>query len=196
MKKAGILLAVIAFIAMSFTTISNKEYTTNSSESKVEWKGYKTGGAHNGEINILNGMLVLENDRLVGGDFTIDMNSINVLDTDSGKLLRHLKSGDFFDVEKFPIATFKITESTIIESKTIVKGFLTIKGITEEIEFPATISKNDKDQIILESETFKVDRAKFNISYKSKTFFANLKDKFIHDEFDIKVRVVSTGNKN
>ncbi|MFT6755989.1 MAG: polyisoprenoid-binding protein YceI, partial [Urechidicola sp.] len=127
---------------------------------------------------------------------TIDMNSVNVLDTDSEKLLRHLKSGDFFDVEKFPIATFKITESTIIESKTIVKGFLTIKGITEEIEFPATISKNDKDQIILESETFKVDRAKFNISYKSKTFFANLKDKFIHDEFDIKVRVVSTGNTN
>ena len=191
MKKAGILITVMAFIALSFTTISNKEYTTNSSESKVEWKGYKTAGAHNGEISILNGMLVLDNDRLVGGDFTIDMNSINVLDTDNKKLLRHLKSGDFFEVEKFPTATFKITESIIIEGKTLVKGFLTIKGITEEIEFPAAITKNDKEQIILESETFKVDRAKFNITYKSKTFFANLKDKFIHDEFDIKVKVVS-----
>ena len=191
MKKAGILIAVIVFIAMSFSTISNKEYTTNSSESKVEWKGYKTTGAHNGEISILNGVLIVDNDRLVGGDFTMDMKSINVLDTDNKKLLRHLKSGDFFDVEKFPTATFKITESVINDGKTMVNGFLTIKGITEEIKFPATITKNDKDQIILESETFKVDRAKFNITYKSKTFFANLKDKFIHDEFDIKVRVVS-----
>ena len=136
-------------------------------------------------------MLVIDNDRLVGGDFTIDMNSINVLDTDNKKLLRHLKSADFFQVEKYPTATFKISESTITDGKTMVKGFLTIKGITEKIEFPATISKNDNDQVVLESETFKVNRAKFNITYKSKTFFTNLKDQFIQDKFDIKVRIVS-----
>ena len=73
----------------------------------------------------------------------------------------------------------------------MVKGFLTIKNIRKEISFLAKISTNKMGQLVLESDTFKINRANFNVKYKSKTFYANLKDKFIYDEFELKVKVIS-----
>ena len=185
-----VLVAAIVLTTLSFTLVERTTYKSDVSESKVEWVGYKAAGQHNGVIEIKEGSLVVDNDMVVSGNFMIDMNSIKILDTDNKKLLKHLRSGDFFDVEKFQTAAFVISNSSTIGDKTIVKGNITIKGITEAIEFPAIIFKNDNGQLILESETFKIDRTKFNITYKSKTVFNKLKDKFIYDEFDMKVKVV------
>ena len=186
----NILVAAIILTTLSFTFVERTVYKTVVNESTVEWVGYKAAGQHNGVIGIKEGSLVVDNDMVVSGNFMIDMNSINILDTDNKKLLKHLKSSDFFDVEKFQTAAFVISDSSTIGDKTIVKGNITIKGITEAIEFPAIIFKNDNGQLVLESETFKIDRTKFNITYKSKTIFNKLKDKFIYDEFDMKVKVV------
>ncbi|MCF6279579.1 MAG: YceI family protein [Flavobacteriaceae bacterium] len=190
MIKKSIIVAIVILTTMSFTSIERKAYKAVISESTAAWVAYKAGGQHNGTIGIKEGFLVVDDNMVVSGSFTIEMNSIKVLDTDKKKLLNHLKSDDFFDVEKFPIATFIISGSSIDGDKMMIKGKLTIKELTEEIKFLASITKNEKGQMVLESETFKVNRAKFNVTYKSKTFFNNLKDKFIYDEFDMKVKVV------
>lgn len=189
MKKI-LVVAVIILTTMSFISIEKTIYKAVVSESTAEWTGYKATGKHNGVIGIKEGSIVIEDDKIVGGEFTIDMSSITVLDTDNKKLLKHLKSDDFFGVKEFSTTTFTISGSSVEGEKTLLKGELTIKGVTENIEFFASITKNDKGQLILESETFKVNRTKFNITYKSKTFYNKLKDKFIEDEFDMKVKVV------
>lgn len=188
-KKIAVLVLIVC-TTMSFLTIERSVYKAVASESIVEWVGYKTAGAHNGTIGIKEGTLLFEEDQIIGGEFTIDMSSIEVLDTQNKKLLKHLVSDDFFDVEKFSTAKFSISESSMEAGKTILKGQLTIKGITQEIQIPVSVTKSEKGRMILESETFKIDRTKFNITYKSKTVFNNLKDKFIHDKFDMKVKVV------
>ena len=197
MVKKGIVMMFIVLFTMSFTTSIRNEFLTNVKVSKVEWKGFKPGGEHFGSIAIKEGSLTIEGNRLVTGTFIIDMKSIVDLDmpTDNAynaKLVKHLKSSDFFDVEKFPTAKFQISGSQFVKGKTLVKGYLTIKGIRKEISFLAKISTNEIGQHVLESETFKVNRADYNVKFKSKTFYANLKDKFIYDEFEIKIKVVST----
>ncbi len=193
MIKKTIVAVIIILTTMSFALVERTAYKAVVSESTAEWTGYKTGGQHNGIIEIKEGYLVVDNNMIVSGNFTIEMNSIKILDGDNKKLLKHIKSDDFFDVEKFQIATFVISGSSVEEDKMMVKGDLTIKGITEEIEFLASFAKNEKGQLVLESETFKVDRTKFNITYKSKTVFNKLKDKFIYDKFDMKIKVVLAG---
>jgi len=190
MYKKIAIVAVIVLTTMSFVTIEKTIYKAVVSESTAEWTGYKATGQHNGIIGIKNGSIIIVDDKIVGGEFTIDMSSIAVLDTQNKKLLKHLKSDDFFGIKEFPTATFVISGSSSEGDKTLLKGGITIKGVTEKIQILVRISKNEKDQLVLESETFKVNRTKFNITYKSKTFFNNLKDKFIKDEFDMKVKVI------
>ncbi len=191
MKLAKTLLILTLLITMSFTTVSNDQYSVVVEESTIEWKGFKPTGDHFGIIAIKEGSLVVSGKQLITGSFTIDMNSIKVTDSDSPRLEKHLKSDDFFGVKEFSTAKFDISGSQIVDGKTLVKGFLTIKNIRKEISFLANISTNKMGQLVLESDTFKINRADFNVKFKSKTFYANLKDKFINDEFELKVKVVS-----
>ena len=75
------------------------------------WKGYKVTGSHVGIITIKSGHLNFDKDILTGGSFEIDMSTITVTDLEGeykGKLEGHLKSDDFFGVEKFPTATLQL----------------------------------------------------------------------------------------
>jgi polyisoprenoid-binding protein YceI len=107
----------------------------------------------------------------------------------SARLETHLKSDDFFSVQKFPTSTFVISK---IDSKGgdqyVVKGNLTIKGITNEVEFPATI-QIAKGQVSAQAKIV-VDRTKFDIRYRSGNFFENLGDKVIDDNFEMTVDLV------
>ena len=121
------------------------------------------------------------------------MNSIKNDDLDASskwnaKLVNHLKSEDFFDVEKYPTVIFKITNIENKGDKTLIQGDLTIKNKTNPIEFTALV-KIDKNQLIFNSETFKIDRSRWDIKYKSKSFFNNLADKFIYDEMEISITI-------
>lgn len=169
--------------------IADANYTANTETSVLNWKGFKPTGTHNGTVAIKNGTLEVKEGKLVGGNFVFDLNAITVLDIpaddeNNAKLKGHLESGDFFDVANNPTATFKITSI----NGSLVKGDLTVKGISKSIEFPATVSTS-ADGIQLSGAPFEIDRTEFDIQYKSQKFFDNLKDKFINDEFEISFEV-------
>jgi polyisoprenoid-binding protein YceI len=171
-------------------------YKVDERNSKVTWLAKKVTGEHSGNVNVASGSLLLENKTLKGGSFQIDTKSISVTDlTDqeaNGKLLGHLKSDDFFGVEKYPTANFEITSvKSTGAGKYNVTGKLTIKGITNEVSFPATVvTENDKVQA---TAKITVDRTKYGIKFRSKNFFENLGDKTIYDDFDL--NVVLAANK-
>jgi polyisoprenoid-binding protein YceI len=177
------------------TVISDGEYTVDQAASTLNWKGFKPTGTHNGTVAIKEGTFTVKEGKLMDGNFVFDMNGITVLDIPAedeynGKLVGHLKSGDFFDVANNPTATFAITGVAEGEAMTL-KGDLTIKGITKSIEFPVTL-KASESGVQLTSATFQIDRTEFDIKYKSNKFFENLKDKFINDEFEISFTVKAT----
>lgn len=192
MKKIGILMLTIAFISMSFvnpTPEVDGKLNVDVASSKITWKGYKPTGSHVGTIDLISGELEVKDDKIKGGSFSVDMSTIKE-SKGNARVENHLKSADFFEMETFSTSTFEITNSKKKDGKTIITGKLTIKGITKEISFPAAISENDSS-VTLTSETFQVNRADFNVKFKSKTFFDNLKDNFINDDFDLQVTIVA-----
>lgn len=196
MKKSNVAVVLVLAVLMSFTTVVNQSYNAKVNESVVEWKGFKPTGEHFGVISISEGNLIANGNTIITGSFTIAMNTIVDKDMPDDseynvKLVKHLKSPDFFDVKKFPTAKFDIVGTKNVKGQNHLVGYVTIKGIRKEISFPVKVSKNELGDLVLESETFKINRADFNIKYKSKTFYANLKDKFIYDEFELKVKVVA-----
>ena len=146
-------------------------------------------GSHEGTIQLESGALEFDdNGVLTGGNFVINMNSIANTDMSgdsANKLIGHLKSGDFFGVEKFPTATFNIKNvvSRGTPGSYKIVGDLTIKGITKEIKFNAQLNDGEATADI------KIDRSEFDIRYGSGSFFDNLGDKTIYDEFDLSINL-------
>ncbi|TPE42604.1 YceI family protein [Pontibacter mangrovi] len=174
-------------------------YQIAQEESSVKWHGTKVTGEHRGEIKVQSGELTVNGDQLTGGTIVIDMNSLTNTDLeaeeDNAKLVGHLKSDDFFGVEKFPTATFEITGASPIadaaagEENYNVEGNLTIKEKTEKVSFPATVNVNEGT--VTAKADMVVDRSKFDVRYGSETFFGNLGDKAIHDEFTVSFDVTA-----
>lgn len=167
-------------------------YVANVETSVLNWKGSKPTGTHNGTVAIKDGSFIVADGTLIGGSFNFDMGSITVLDIPAdddmnGKLTGHLKSGDFFDVENNPTASFVITGVDQTEGITIT-GDLTVKGITQSISFPAEVAATETG-VVMKGAPFMIDRTKFGIEYKSKSIFDDLKDKFIDDEFEVSFEV-------
>lgn len=199
MKKVSIfsvLLAAVAMIGMSFTNPVEGEKERRKvsiAESNIVWNGYKVTGSHTGTIQLKSGELEFDGDQLTGGNFVIDMTSIEDTDLEgewNQKLVGHLKSDDFFGVEKHPTARFDITQvvSRGKPGEYKIVGDLTIKGITKEIKFQADLEDmGDKAKAVAEVV---VDRSEFNVRYGSGSFFDNLGDKTIYDEFDLQVNLV------
>lgn len=176
-------------------------FKINTEKSKIEWVGKKVTGQHNGEIKVAKGEITASNEMVNGGSVTIDMNSITCLDLQgewSEKLIGHLKSDDFFSVDKHPFSTFTIKSVTPIKSakagsnNATIKGDLTIKGITNEIEFPAIVEIRGKN-LVANGEA-KIDRTKYEIKYGSANFFEGLGDKAIDNEFIVKFKIAATTN--
>jgi len=177
------LVVVLAVTLASFTTISEK--VVDVAKSQVTWKGYKVTGSHEGTIALTSGILKFDSEALVGGDFSIDMTSIKNTDIEgeyAKNLEGHLKSDDFFGVEAFPTAniTFNSVTSSGKNSYT-VSADITIKGKTNPITFELSIYGSKA------TASLKIDRTKFDVRYGSTSFFDNLKDKAIYDEFDLVV---------
>lgn len=180
MKKTVITLVLTALVSLG-TFAQTKSIKTSS----IQWKGYKVTGSHYGTINLKEGSLTFNEGELQGGSFTIDMTSLVSLDLEGNwkdKLENHLKSDDFFGVESHPTASLVINE-VVASSKNSyeVTADLTIKGITKPINFTLAIY-GDKA-----NTTLKIDRAEYNVRYGSGSFFDNLGDKTVYDEFDLVV---------
>lgn len=187
--------SIIFFLSVIYvsTALAGDAYKVDVKGSKTEWIGRKVTGEHHGTIALKSGSLVFEGDKLVGGEFEMDMSSIINLDIEDksmkDKLIGHLKSDDFFSVEKFPVARFKITHVQKNENKEgdnyFIRGDMTIKGITKPVEFSAKINissgKVDGTALVI------IDRSKFDVRYGSGSFFEGLGDKLIYDDFTLKI---------
>jgi polyisoprenoid-binding protein YceI len=181
---------------------SSEPYIVNVDESKMKWTGFYVFnfGEHHGTIDLAGGEIITNGTAILSGHFDIDMRSIRDLDMppdDGAKdLEQHLKSSDFFSVEEFPTAKFKITSVERMENKpddpTAFKviGDLSIKGITAPLEFPAHITVREKS---LEAKArFKFDRTAWNIRYNSGKFFSDIGDGTISDAIAIDLTLVAT----
>ena len=170
---------------LNFSSKKEKEIKLN--KSKVVWKGYKVTGSHEGSISLKSGVLEFKNGKLTGGQFVIDMNTIVCTDLTGeykGKLEGHLKSDDFFGVDAFPTANLIFTSVKAAGKNAYkVKGNLTIKGKTNPITLEISIYGNKATAAV------KIDRTKYDIRYGSASFFDNLQDKAIHNEFDLIVNL-------
>ena len=178
-------IVLVALFTLSFTTPENTKKEVKTTQSKVVWKGYKVTGSHEGTIAIQKGNLIFDGSKLTGGEFTIDMRSITNTDLEGdykGKLEGHLKSDDFFGVEKFPTASLVFTKVNATGKNSYkVTGNITIKGHTEVITLDLSVYGNKA------TASLKIDRTKFDVRYGSTSFFDGLKDKAIYDDFDLVV---------
>lgn len=157
----------------------------NTQESQVNWKGKKVAGSHNGTIQLKDGHLIVEDGKPTGGEFIIDMASITVTDlSGEGKeqLEGHLKSDDFFGVENYPASKLVITTVADKEDGSYgAVGDLTIKNETHPITFDLDWKEHSA------TTKLTIDRSKYNVRYGSGSFFDNLGDKTIYDNFELNV---------
>ncbi|WP_461305046.1 YceI family protein [Aureisphaera sp.] len=185
MKKTlkVLLIAIIATSFAAFTPPVDKVWKVQ--ESTITWVGKKVTGQHTGTISLKEGYIKMNDDRIVGGNFIIDMTSLQVTDLKAGrgkeKLEGHLSSDDFFGVAEHPTARLVIAGSSKTGNSYAVEGSITIKGVTQPISF--TMDMNGKTA----NAKVSIDRTKFGIRHGSGSFFDNLGDKAINDMFDLDV---------
>lgn len=189
-----LILSLFSVLVFNQLVISNDIYKIDLEQSKLEWEGRQVTHTHHGTINLKTGFIELSDGVLKSGEFTIDMNSIVNLDLEdeswNKKLINHLKSDDFFSVASHPIAYLKITgaknyKDSDSNANYLIVGDLTIKGITHSIEFPAELKT--EDGIIIANAKIEVDRSKYDVRFRSGSFFTDLGDKLIYDNFTMNV---------
>lgn len=171
----------------------------DTATSTINWLGKKVTGEHDGTIKIHKGEINVDKEQVVGGSFEIDMNTIVNRDLEdaewNAKLIKHLKSEDFFSVEKFPFVKFDILKVAPLNDpakqnyNSTINGNLTIKGITKGISFPASIKI--ENGVLTSFADFDIDRTEWDIKYGSGKFFENLGDKMINDKFNIKFKIIA-----
>ena len=196
-RNLGLAVFALSFLLLSaYPPASSVVIDTN--ESTIVWKGYKVTGEHTGTIGVKEGALEFDGDELIGGTFLIDMRSIDCTDLSGGtkdKLVGHLKSDDFFGVQGFPTASFAITKvvSRGTPGDYKITGDLSIKETTAPITFLAKVTEENGKKVAVAD--IQIDRSVYNVRYGSGSFFDNLGDKTIYDEFDLTVKLVSKAVK-
>lgn len=181
-------------------SLSGKVYTAVPEASEISWEGKKPTGTHKGTIGIKEGSLAVNEGKLTGGSFVIDMKSIVVNDLEGeekANLEAHLmgtveeKALDFFNTNKFPTSKFEITsvtDSADPNANSLVTGNLTMLDITKEVKIPAQINVTDTS-LLVSTMPFSINRTDWGINYKSKNIFKELGDKFIDDNITIAIKV-------
>lgn len=179
--------------------------------STLNWRGFKTHvpDDHTGMIRIAGGEINMEGENIVAGSFHVDMNSIVLTDAlkdneeKSKYLIGHLMSDDFFAVDSFPMSTFDITSVETIESDSVkathtIRGNLTMRGITKNISFPATVMMHD-EKLHIKADTFTIDRTEWKVMFNSESWIGEITaatkekliDKMIELDFDLMAQLQS-----
>jgi len=185
----------IYFIFLCSIIIPISSFSIMQDKSIIKWKGTKSiGSYHEGYILVENSFVNIDKNVIIGGEININMDSITCTDIEDKNsnqyLIEHLKSADFFSVPTFPFAFLKITNIKHIEDNDyLITADLTIKNETHPIDFFANI-KVDKNAA-LASGKINIDRSKYDIKYKSKTWYPDLGDKFINDIFELYFNLVA-----
>lgn len=175
-------------------------YTVDPAQSTISWNAKKVTGEHNGVVKIAKGQLSMDGNKLTGGTFVADMTTMR--DVDKGeanpfneRLVNHLRSEDFFGVEKFPTSTFKITSVKPIdgaragEPNYTVSGELTIKNTTKPQTFPATVTLSGN--VAQATAKLTINRIDYDIKYRA-AIIGTAADKIIDDTFALDLKMVAT----
>ena len=202
MKKSILTVTLAALGLFAVATPPGKKgesLKVNAKESTAKWHAKKVTGEHFGTVQLSTGEILVDGNNLTGGFVNINMSSIDVTDLTGewkDKLVGHLNSDDFFSTAKHNTAVLKIKKATPTGAKAsegknnyTVVADLTVKGITKEITFPAMVVIT-KGKVIANAD-FNIDRTLFDIKYGSKSFFAEIGDKAIDNEFNVKVRIIA-----
>ncbi len=173
-------------------------YKADLAQSVIEWVGTKPTGRHHGTLRLKSGDLMGDGTTLTGGKFTIDLTTLKADDQDAegnAKLAGHLASADFFDVAKYPAATFEITsvqpgasgDLKMKDATHTITGNLTLKDSTKSITFPAKVAVTPT--AITADASFNMDRTLWGLNYNSD---ASIQDKFINKEVNLTLHLVAT----
>jgi len=187
--------SLIILLQFAIVAAFAQTYTVDAAKSTLNWKAEKITGFHEGTINLKSGSMKVENGKITAGSFVINMTTIVCTDlTDAAynkKLVGHLKSPDFFDVANFSDAVFTITRPVdLSKSVTEVHGNLAVKGINKPLTFKAVVIK-EGNSYVFNANSIVVDRTDYDIKYGSGSFFSDLGDKAIYDEFTVKLKLVA-----
>lgn len=165
------------------------EFAVDTAQSSLQWTGRKISGQHHGEVQIKSGALVVEEGKLIGGNFVIDLTTITNHDLDGenkAKLEGHLKSADFFDVDNHPEASFEITnvQDGTEAGTAVISGNLTIRGVTKNITFDAQVEEASAAAVRAMAD-FNIAREDWGVNY------AGQADDLISKEINFKVTLVA-----
>jgi polyisoprenoid-binding protein YceI len=164
-------------------------YVVDQAQSSLVWSAERiVGNAHTGTVPV-TGSVAVNEDTFVAGEFVIDLTQITESENNE-RFLTHLSSEDFFEVESYPTATLSVIEVNKVsgDNNFTVTANLTIKDITEEITFPATIVKDGEN--IRATADFTIDRTRWDIVYDSGTIFSEIGDRAIRDEIEFNLALI------
>ena len=186
--KRLLLLILAVIMGALFSAIQAQAYRANSDKTVILWQGKKVGGEHTGTIKLRSAEIEMQYNRPVSGTIVVDMTTIvntDIKNDGSRKRLEdHLRSDDFFSVEKYPEAIFKIEGSEVRNGGAIkIMGTITIKGKTMPLEFVSDLTASE-ETLILKGH-IDIDRTLFDVRYRSVKFFENIADRAINDIFTL-----------
>lgn len=177
---------ILLFVCAVASAQTIERFSINPAKSKVTWSGKKiVGKPMEGTITIEKGNLEFNKKNLVAGEVLMNTRSI-ASETASARLVAHLKNDDFFSVDIFPVASFVITSVR----GNIMKGKMTIKGITHEMSIPVDVTYG-KDVVLAKALQIKVDRTKYDVKYRSGNIFSELGDSAIEDDFILNIELTA-----
>ena len=180
--------SIVLLVLFSFNQGISQTYKIDVSKSIINWEGKKITGQHEGTINFKDGYLVFKDKKVTGGSFTADMKTLSNTDqtgSSKSKLEGHLRSEDFFNIDNYPISTLVFKSIASKGNNTyLINADLTIKGITNSIQFDLVV--NGKKA----TAELTINRTKYDIKYGSGSYFDDLGDKTIYDDFDLNVTLV------
>ncbi|HSD07462.1 YceI family protein [Flavobacterium sp.] len=181
-------LSLVLLLLFSFEVGIAQTYKINTSKSIIKWVGKKITGEHEGTVNFKDGYLVFKNKKVTGGSFTADMTTLSNTDqtgSSKQKLETHLKSEDFFNTANNTTATLVFKSIANKPNNTyLVTADLTIKGITNSIQFDLVVVGKKA------TANLTINRTKYDIKYGSGSYFDDLGDKTIYDDFELNVVLI------
>ena len=165
-------------------------YNLDTAQSQITWTGREVSTSyHYGTLDFVSGNFEISNGAIVNGEFIVDMTSINNQDMEGDSKARlegHLKSDDFFSVESYPTAAISINSSELIsDGKWNVSADLSIKGFTHPVNFEMISSEDGW------SANLVFDRSKYDVRFRSGSFFENLGDKLIYDDIELSINLTT-----
>ena len=175
-------------------------FEIDQAASVVEWMGTNLFNHHEGLVKLGSGNVLIKEGQLTGGRLSIDMTSLRCTDIADAELnahlIAHLRTDDFFSVDKYPQAELEITDVTFRsgvrpdEPNYQVAGDFTLRGVTKRIDFPAVVARKTDGSFTAQA-LLDIDRTSWGAKYGSAKFFGRLGQHLVNDEVHLHLKVVT-----